>query len=630
MVQVKRKTVLVPGLLALLVSGCGVTVQDGASGANATVAGMSGSVHGGQQPIAGATVRVMMPGLTGYGSAPSVLSTATTDGGGGFSMPAYTCPSNSGLLYMTVTGGNSGSGTNSFSAEAAVLGPCNAQLQASFVRVTEVTTVAAAYALAPFASVFPSGTGVGTTASNTTGLNNTYGVTNLIAPNSTGAAAASPQQPGILVPPISLPQFLLNTVANILASCINTAGSMAAGSTCASLVANTTVNGVAPVDTFQAAINLSRQTSANVSALYSLVAANAPFQPAYSTMPGDFSLLVGYAGLIAFGTPVTAGTGQIAVDSGGDVFTLSATNLVKVAPGGVLTSAPLVSCSAQGLAISSAGNVYVSCNASAGSVQEYSPSGVLLATIQTPDLSYPSALAFDNAGNLWVAANNSLVEYRGSGVEVSSSPYLLSASPTDLAISRPAIWAKVGQSALLRVDYLSHALTNYAQNVNFDSVAVDQSSNVWGASLYQDPYFNNFSSALEVSDSGTTVSPTNGYASNALVASTVGIALDGLGSAYTASSTAHPTGRTAIVLAYSTAGALMANQVMSTSTQTFGSPVSPMTTTPGKPMLDQSGNLWVPGPFGAGGYLTTVIGFGAPVLAPFSTALVANSVAARP
>ena len=576
-------------LLALL-TGCGLSAD--APGA-ISGGGVAGAVHGGQQPITGATIQLMAPGQSGYGSAPTVLSTSTTDANGGFSMPAYTCPANTGMVYLVVNGGNSGSGINPLIGEAAIVGPCSSAPSA-FVRISEVTTVAAAYTLAPFAAVTATATNIGTSATNLTGLNNTYAVANLIAPNATGMAAASPYVPGILVPPILLPQAQVNMMANILASCVNTAGSLASGTPCAQLQGYATYNGVAPADTFQAALNIARQPATNVSGLYGLATANAPFQPALSIQPNDLTLLVGYAGTIAYNSAVPAGSGKIALDAAGDIYTLSSTSLVEITPGGTLTATPLIaSCSGTGIAISKSGNVYVACGNS-NTVQQYSPAGLLLATIASTDLVSPGALAFDAAGNLWVANSASLAEFNAAGTEVAGSPYAVSSAATDIAISPAAIWSNPGQGGLLRIDNTTHAVLSYPQTSAVVSVGVDHANDLWAANYATDLYSDYFGAALELSDAGGAISPTSGYPGGSNTNIPQGIALDGGGAAYTTSRTTHSTGNPAIVTAYSPTGAILPNSVHPTYNQ-VQQLTTPMTASPGKPAVDGSGNLWVSG-----------------------------------
>ena len=168
--QLRLMLLAVLGVAALGLSGCGAALTS-VPGPVLNSDAISGKVHGGQQPISGATVFLMIPGTSGYGSTGSVLVSTTTDANGLFTLPRpYICPVNSGLVYILATGGNAGGGTNANIAVAAVVGPCSGLTSSMFVNVNEVTTVAAAYALAPFATVTAGSTAIGTSATNLGGV----------------------------------------------------------------------------------------------------------------------------------------------------------------------------------------------------------------------------------------------------------------------------------------------------------------------------------------------------------------------------------------------------------------------------------------------------------------------------
>src|SRR5580704_2135816 len=70
---------------------------------------LKGSVHGGQQPVYGAAIRLYAAGASGYGQgATNLLATpVTTDPAGGFNISGdYTCPSATTQVYLTATGGD--------------------------------------------------------------------------------------------------------------------------------------------------------------------------------------------------------------------------------------------------------------------------------------------------------------------------------------------------------------------------------------------------------------------------------------------------------------------------------------------------------------------------------------------
>jgi PKD repeat protein len=152
-------------LTATDTSGLTDTATIAATIAAAPLAGaaLTGLVYGGQQPVAGAHVYLFAANTTGYGQASvSLLNAANTSysdalgayvitgSNGGFSLTGeYSC-TNGQQVYLYVLGGNSGSGVNSASGLMAAIGNCPSSM--TTVTVNEVTTVAAAYALAGFAT----------------------------------------------------------------------------------------------------------------------------------------------------------------------------------------------------------------------------------------------------------------------------------------------------------------------------------------------------------------------------------------------------------------------------------------------------------------------------------------------
>ena len=206
----------------------------GKSAAPMSVAGtsLSGSVHGGQQPVSGANVYLMAAGKTGYGSAAASQLTpglpgvtvdgngrayVTTDAGGNWSITgAYTCnPTDQ--MYIIATGGNpglSGGATNSSLAMMNALGSCSSLSASTSVIVNEATTVAAVTALQQFMT---DATHVGSSSTNTLGIKNAFSTaTNLVATGATTARATTPAGNG------TVPQATLHSLANAMAACANT------------------------------------------------------------------------------------------------------------------------------------------------------------------------------------------------------------------------------------------------------------------------------------------------------------------------------------------------------------------------------------------------------------------------
>ncbi len=98
--SLRSSSLILAGLSLCVVDlGCGV----GAAPTGAiTAPHIRGSVHGGQQPVSGATIQLFAAGTSGYGTGATSLLTApvTTDSGGNFTITGdYTCPSAASELY---------------------------------------------------------------------------------------------------------------------------------------------------------------------------------------------------------------------------------------------------------------------------------------------------------------------------------------------------------------------------------------------------------------------------------------------------------------------------------------------------------------------------------------------------
>ena len=205
---------------------------------------MQGKVLGGQQPIVGAHIYLLAANTTGN-AGPGILASSSnasvsllnaaltgqtdsvgayvlTDSNGNFTITGdYTCTGNT-QVYVYALGGNAGSGANSAAGLLAALGSCpssgNFLSQTPFIFVNEVSTIAAAYSFAGYATdathVSSSGSALALT-----GIRNAFATATNLAGISTGAAlATTPAGNGVV------PQSEINTLANILSSCVNSTG----------------------------------------------------------------------------------------------------------------------------------------------------------------------------------------------------------------------------------------------------------------------------------------------------------------------------------------------------------------------------------------------------------------------
>jgi hypothetical protein len=385
----------------------------------------------------------------------SVVKT-TTDGSGSFSITGdYSCPSGS-QVYLTASGGNSSgsaTATNPNITLMAALGSCATLLSnasTADIFVDEVSTVAAAYALAQFAApmttfgtalVSQPGTStaapsdnISVSSSNGTGLTNAMATARVLA-NYYGSSSAPPNgfAPGSNANGTATSEYwTINTIADILAACVNSSVTSVStsgdGTTCGSLYKYTTPSGkTPPADTFQAALymalypsdaNLLSGTSSGKN-LTSLISSTPPFVPYVS--PGstgntinDWTIAIQY-------TPVATATTtalinepfNLAADSVGNIWinNINSTGnsyLLEVDPTGDPILAGETTCAA------------ATCAATDYQVNGYYKSGGGTTKYMLgaePGGGSPSNFAIDPANNVWYVdrANRAMVFFEGSG-----------------------------------------------------------------------------------------------------------------------------------------------------------------------------------------------------------------------
>ena len=462
---------------ALCLAGCSNNFDPTQGEAlSTTTATMTGEVYGGFFPVTGARVFLFSPGTAGVGGASTSLISASTTGSavdstsgsitngaryvltdskGGFSFTS-TCTSGR-YVYLYASGGvaTTGGANNPQIGLMSVVGVCpgTGTVDATpFVRITENTTVAAAYALAGFATD-PAHISYTGTALGLVGLGNAFGTaTNLfnqlVAVNSTSSvngfttATTTPGSTG------TIPQTLLNTLSNILVACVNSGNSASATTTgCNKLRENATSDGAvgtgptapatgsfsadAPADTATAMINIAHHPFANLTSLFNLqgTGAGEVYKPALGAAPTSFVVEVRYTGGGISMRSSDSVNKEMAIDGTGNIWTVNngMSNVSKFSPLGVplsgstgfinggTTNCPLTGTDSNTslvstIAIDVAGNAWLGFTQDLDSVCELNTNGGNVFTLQigsSPANAYPQAgiddVAFDANGNAWLS-----------------------------------------------------------------------------------------------------------------------------------------------------------------------------------------------------------------------------------
>jgi hypothetical protein len=167
----------------------------------------------------------------------------------------------------------------------AALTDCNtlkANAATTFVWVDEVTTMGAVAALHTYMT---STGGLGSGSLDVAAFDSAF-VSVAEYTNTTTGTAPGPTLPAGYY----ASSTEINTLGNIIASCINTTGGVGAGSACGNLFSLTEAGSVAPTNTLGAMLNIINNPTQNAAALFNLAGAVTPFQPVDSVAPLSWAL----------------------------------------------------------------------------------------------------------------------------------------------------------------------------------------------------------------------------------------------------------------------------------------------------------------------------------------------------
>ena len=505
------------GLSAVLLSGCAGLGSVGSQASTVVApatAGvtMGGKLHGGVQPVYHSTVSLyaMNTGTAYYGDTPTLAASTTTDYGGFFSFTkladgatgsgnTYACPSGAATgtpgtsadpeMYLIASGGDTSGTINANNAASAynntaakfvvVLGDCESLNASTHVIMNEITTVGTMVALQQFFN--PITEAVGAPSTNVAGLMNAIGmIPNLVnvgsgvvmqssTPTSTVGVTSSQLTSAITV--TGTPEFQkMNTMANILAACV--ASTSSTSTTCSALTANAippaltgvtnplmALNGgtypAAATDTLLGVdymlINPTESqdygATGKLNNLFSIPApSTAPYQPGLTVQPQDWTVGVNFVPSGTCPNPAT----------------------------GVASTVGLLS-SEYGLAIDTAGNLWLGGSGSSDALAEISPQGGALVCFFTGTTgnSAGRSVAIDSKGNVWWATTQGLFEIirdTTNSAYTAAGTVLTHAQPTGVKISGMAFDAS--GNLFIAADATASTFYEYAGAASYTTAAI--------------------------------------------------------------------------------------------------------------------------------------------------------------
>jgi hypothetical protein len=698
---IKTFSNLRPSRVAFLLLASTAAFTAGCSNMATTATGVSsvgdaavvvGHVHGGNQPISFSTVTLNYAGASGQGSifpgtANNVIATTTSaadgswsftrDSNNGDSWPAsgniYSCPNTSynPLVYLVAKGGNTqGTGDSTITNNAAVfvapLGPCRNISNSTFINLDEVSTVATIAALQQYFDPVNETFGAGGSGLAYTYFLNAFNLIPNMVNLSSGRAITSSNIPGgslnlsngvAAVSVTATPETAkINTLANILASCVNS--SSASATNCTTLFSNATPP-VIPVTsrpygtaafnpatdilqaTYYMLTNPTNGSATNLGNLYLLpVGAGAAYQPSLTTAPSDWTIGISYSTTSTCGTNSGSFIGSpysLSVDVYGNLWMANSQggsgNLTEISPSGipivcVALNSPATSPSTTAAStIDSAGNVWQGASGTPN-LTRYVISSQAALSFPTPEA--PLALAADGKGNVYfTTVTGHLYQIAGAASATAAvTPVEIATAlgtPSSLLVdntSSQAIWASSGTGSLSRT-----IATNIGSSPGylngFSTSVISTSSPTYGLAV-KGASGNNVNNLL-FSLQGTTNAVSNIIGSStsysavanfptaagfAGISLPTGIASDAQTNIWIANN-ANSSGLGSVSEVSASAAALSLSTGFQKSATFLNSSRSVA--------IDQVGNVWVGGDGNA--FVTQIVGAAVPVYQPFAQAI---------
>ncbi len=561
-------------------------------------------------------------GFSGYGTGAVPVATTSTDSSGSWLARTILCPSGNpnAPTYVVATGGDVGLGSNSAIGLMSLMGPCHSITTSTFVVVNELTTAAAEWALAQF--IGSDGQTIGTPPSNSW-LFNAFFLVDFDLVKSYAYSGGTPDNTGVPAdflptaaectgssPPVNCDALeRINTLANVIVSCINSAGPTFAQ--CGILFSNTGNS----TTTLQAAHVMVTNPTANVAPIFNITLFGSAylFTPNFSSAPDGWELALNFAPSGAkFSKP-----NAVAIDAQGSAWvpnydgnTVTELNALgrligNFAPDGANLVKP------HAVAIDAASNVWVP-NYFGNTVTELDASGGLVGNFVPggANFDWPSGVAIDAAGNVWVPnfLGNTVTKLNSSGGLIGNfAPSGANFDgPSGVAIDAAGnAWVpnysvynftsvtELNSGGGLVGSFAPSGANIYAP----EGVAIDAAGNVWLANSYS-------STVTELDSSGGLVGSFQPHVNGQIVIkSPGGVAIDAAGNVWVPDRTGNS------VTELNSSGGLVGN--FAPSGANFNGPSGVA--------IDSTGNVWVPN--FDGNSVTELIGAAAPVRTPLVACL---------
>jgi hypothetical protein len=380
---------LFAGLAALgfsVLVGCGAgTLAPTGTAVSAVGSPMTGILHGGPNPIIGATMTLYTTSGNGYGATATAVATTTTDSSGFFSFTLPTnvvvCPAGQYAYIGSYSGSTGAFADNPNTLLMVPVGACSANYTVtgsgpyvntytgSSLWIDELTTAVSAYALGRFMNVTDAGAiNIGAPANNTATASTTTPAaaglahafanalsilnTNTGQPNGYTHGGTSKTTGGVV------PDAEIYLLGNILQACVNSTGVTGTntatgndGTGCGRLFSFTTppqAGAAVPTNTLQAMVNLARYPNPSISTwnagctastggtntttgcLFGLAAPSGAYVGALTSAPPDWALAVVYTS--GYGAQTTSCSSTcpgltypfyVALDYSDDVYVLN-------------------------------------------------------------------------------------------------------------------------------------------------------------------------------------------------------------------------------------------------------------------------------------------------------------------